>query len=63
MLTTPAFVHAFQTKRVGSRPPAPNRGQEMKKRWRAISLLLVLGSIATLVATWNLPENGLPQRG
>jgi len=50
-------------------PPACSRkGREndektMKKRWRAISLLFVLGSIVTLVATWNLPENDSAQLG
>jgi hypothetical protein len=35
----------------------------MKKRWRAISLLFVLGSIVTLVAAWNMPEDGSAQLG
>ncbi len=30
----------------------------MSNQWRAYSVLLLLGSILTLVAVWNLPEDG-----
>lgn len=34
---------------------------KMTNQWRAVSLLLLLGSILTLAAVWNLSENGRAQ--
>jgi len=31
---------------------------QFKNHWRAISILVVLGSVVLLAASWSLPEDG-----
>ena len=36
---------------------------KQKSRQRAVGILVLLGSILVLLATWDLPENGSTQDG